>query len=333
MFRPLIFKLYFIFLVFLFSQTSYCIDNPKTNDSHFQVKWIGSFSSKSDLNISTGFFKKLKNIIFGSDEFTLTKPINLIATDTNRFCILDQGLKSIIYVDRDDNKFIRSNNEESYFRSLVGVAKISDDKYIFTDSKNEKIYELNSNTMAIKVLNDSLKLAQPTGIAFNRSKNEIVVTETMQHQITVLNMKGEIKRIIGQRGTDSAQFNYPTFITIDKKNYLYVVDAMNFRVQVFDENYNLKYIIGQHGDAAGYISAAKGIAVDSYGHIFLADGMLQSVQIFDINGNFLYSFGSEGSNNSEFRMPAGISIDNDNKIYIADSYNSRIQVFQIIEDK
>jgi len=305
----------------------------KTKDKQFQVKWISTFSSKSDLNISTGFFKKLKNILFGSDDFTLAKPVNIIATDTNHFCILDQGLMSIVAIDREDKKFIRSNPAEYFLPSLVGIVKISEMKYLITDSKIGRIYVFNPSTMELKLLNDTLTLSQPTGIAYNKLRNEIVVSETMRHQLTVLNLKGEIIKTIGQRGTDSAQFNFPTFITIDGKNNLYVVDAINFRIQIFDENYNLKYIFGDHGDAAGYISSAKGIAVDSFGHIFLADARLHSVQIFDITGKFLYSFGKQGNKNGEFLMPYGISIGNDNKIYIADSYNSRIQVFQLIEDE
>ena len=333
MFRLLIFFIYIIFIVFSSSQNSFCVDNPKTNDSHFQVKWITTFSSKNDLNISTGFFKKLKNIIFGSDEIILSKPVNLIAADSNHFCILDQGLKSIVAIDREEKKFVMINTADNYLPSLVGVTKVSDSKYLVTDSKTGNIYILNSSTMELKKLNDTMRLAQPTGITFNSLKNEIIVAGTMQHQLLVLNMKGEIIKTIGERGIDSSQFNYPTFITLDKNNNLYVVDAMNFRVQIFDENYKLKYIFGQHGDAAGYISSAKGIAVDSYEHIYVVDAILQSVQIFDKYGNFLYSFGIQGHKNGEFWMPSGISIDNDNRIYIADSYNSRIQVFQLIEDK
>ncbi|MCX6268382.1 MAG: 6-bladed beta-propeller, partial [Bacteroidetes bacterium] len=212
------------------------------------------------------------------------------------------------------------------FSSLVGMCSNTFSEILFTDSFRKKVYRISPGKKKLQVLNDSLKLDQPTGIAYSELRGEIWVVETNAHRIAVLNGRGEIIKHIGSRGTKAGEFNYPTHIWIDKSGLVYVVDAMNFRIQVFNDSGEVVSVFGEPGDASGYFARPKGIATDSHGNIYLVDALFHVVQVFNIQGKFLYTLGRQGHGEGEFWMPSGIFIDKDNFVYIADSYNSRIQV-------
>ncbi|MFC2116805.1 6-bladed beta-propeller, partial [Bacteroidota bacterium] len=222
----------------------------------------------------------------------------------------------------------RNKNIES-MPSIVGSCFMSDNKILFTDSKLNKIFQFVPGTRNLQKLNDSLRLEQPTGIAYSIPNNEIWVVETKAHRIAILNEKGELIRTIGGRGNAPGKFNFPTYLWIDKTGMVYVVDAMNFRIQIFDRAGEYISSFGEIGDASGYFSRPKGIASDSYGNIYVADALFHVVQVFDRMGKLLYFLGSQGQEKEQFWLPTGIYIDDRNFIYIADSYNSRVQIFQL----
>jgi len=85
--------------------------------------------------------------------------------------------------------------------------------------------------------------------------------ETGAHRISVLNRKGEIIKRTGSRGNGPGEFNFPTFIWIDKLGNAYVVDSMNFRIQIFNKNGEFVSAFGEIGDATGYFARPKGIAI------------------------------------------------------------------------
>lgn len=296
-----------------------------------QIKWLSQWPPYESKHQKKNIKQYIKNIVFGKKNEELIRPVSILATDQTSFWILDQKNNAVFQVTNNIGKiphFIEKKNNN--FSSLVGICKFHENEMLFTDSYSNKIFLINTEKKECTVLNDSLKLNKPTGIAYSLVTNEIWVIETGTHSIVILNDKGEIIKRIGSRGIERGEFNFPTHIWIDQNGNVYVVDAMNFRVQVFNKNEELVSVFGSNGDASGYFASPKGIATDSYGHIYIVDALFHVVQIFDIDGNYLYSFGSQGHEKGEFWMPSGIFIDKNNMIYVADSYNSRIQVFQLI---
>ncbi len=311
------------------AQDSLMINTPSAIEKA-EIEWVSEWPSLDGKNQKKKTKNTFQNIIFGKKKQELIRPVSLIYRNPDSYWILDQECKAILVVNNKKNKsphFIRKKNYN--LASLVGICNFHDD-FLFTDSYLNKIFLLNADKKECSVLNDSLKLDKPTGIAYSEVNNEIWVLETGAHRILVLNEKGDIIRTIGSRGTAKGEFNFPTHLWIDKKGNAYVVDAMNFRVQVFNNKYEVISVFGSNGDATGFFASPKGIATDSYGNIYIVDALFHAVQVFDIHGNFLYTFGSQGHETGEFWMPSGIYIDKKNMIYIADSYNSRIQEFQLI---
>lgn len=295
-----------------------------------EVVYVGSWPNKEMLQAKKSFFKKLNNIVFGSNDFKFTKPVSLLKDSLSNYWILDQENKKIIEGDNKEYKTIKFiEKEKKDLASLVSISKFSNGRMLVCDSYLNKIFVVDPIKKMFYSLNDSLELLRPTGIVYTPSSNLIWVAETGKHQILVLDESGKLVKVIGKRGLGSGEFNFPSSLAVDNFENIYVVDAMNFRIQIFDKNGEFKSMFGSNGDGTGSFASPKGIAIDSYGHIYVVDALFHAVQIFNSRGDFLYAFGTQGRGDGEFWMPSGIFIDSMNHIYIADTYNSRIQEFSL----
>jgi len=307
--------------------------NIKQDEKNYSIRFIRSISNSNDILKDKSFGEEILDWIFGEEVNQFVRPMSIITDETERIFVLDQGGGYIVTIDTLEQKFsLLLNKDDRIFPSLVGISKFKGNSFLFTDSFQNKIYLFNLKENSIQLLNEKLELNQPTGIAYNTVTNEIWVVETLNHQISILDSNGKRIRTIGSRGTEEGQFNFPTYIWIDKNGIVYVVDSMNFRLQILNSDDKVINIFGEAGDASGFFARPKGVAIDSFGHIYIVDALYNTVQVFDKEGNFLYYFGTKGSSEGEFWLPTGIYIDAENFIYIADSYNSRIQIFRLVAD-
>ncbi|MCF6364771.1 MAG: 6-bladed beta-propeller [Bacteroidales bacterium] len=279
------------------------------------------------------FRKKFFSLLIGDNRVGLNNPVGMVSNSAANVIVADHGTNTLIkYKNKKGEMPSLLNKRNRDFISLVGICLFFDDNILFTDSYLNSVFLLKENNNISK-FNIKDTLIQPTGVAYSKITKEIWVVETAAHRISAYNKQGELIRKIGKRGGAPGEFNYPTFIWIDKLGIIYVVDSLNFRIQIFDKTGKLISVFGKHGDGSGFFARPKGIAVDSEGNIYVADALFHVIQIFDKKGGFLYSFGSQGRGDNQLWMPAGIFIDKNDIIYVADSYNSRIQIFKFIKGK
>jgi sugar lactone lactonase YvrE len=328
--RPVLHSLVFTLLVLGVNAQDITQDTPSVTTDIPHVTWMVQWPASDKKQRPHGFKAQFNALFLGKKSPVLTRPVSVLAVDPGNFWILDQGTRAGFHFNGKlgdiPHCFLHSEFE---FNSLVGICSDPDACIFFTDSHANKIYRILPGKKKIEILNDSLVLQQPTGIAFSPETNEIWVVETNAHRITVLDERGKIIRQFGSRGTAPGQFNYPTHIWIDRSGLVYVVDAMNFRVQVMDHSGEVVSVFGKQGDASGFFARPKGIATDSHGNIYIVDGLFHVVQVFDIKGKYLNSIGTQGQGEGEFWMPSGLFIDKDDHLYVADSYNARVQVFKL----
>jgi len=327
-------SLYFliIFLLF-FSLNSVGQVNPKKDIKRiYDVLWKASFNSADDFPKKKSFASQLFDFVVGKEKEELVRPISLTVTEDGLIDVLDQGRNALVHIDYDQSSVNSSTGTDNQvFSSLVGSCLNNQNQLLFTDSRLNKIFIRKTVASEAVLLNSTLELNQPTGIAFNKITNQIWVVETAAHSITVLSSTGVFIKKIGQRGTGPGEFNFPTFIWIDNIGTVYVVDSMNFRLQIISNEGVVQSMFGEAGDATGFFARPKGVATDSNNNIYIVDALFHTVQIFDQQGHFLHNFGKQGKNNGEFWMPSGIFIDQSDRIYVADSYNARIQIFELSE--
>ena len=323
--------LFTLFLTFLdysgnfYAQTEKKLSTPPT------IKWIDQYPPLNKRPKKSNVAKRLLNLFIGKKKPSLIQPFSLITIKPKSFWVLDQGNRSVLYIEEELGNITQFFRENSLpFPSLIDICAKPDGTILFTDSRLNKIFSLSPASGRPDILNNLFRLEHPTGIAYSVNTGEIWVVETGKHRLVILDQNGAFIRSIGQRGTLPGEFNFPTFIWIDSSGIVYVVDSMNFRVQILNLKGEVISVFGENGDATGYFARPKGIATDSYGHIYVVDALFHTVQVFDREGNFLYNFGQQGSGQGQFWLPVGIYIDENNRIYVADSYNGRIQIFQFL---
>ncbi len=297
----------------------------------YKIEWVGVYPSPDEKN-KKGFKEKIADVILGKKGTYILKPFGVFVENPDKYWVIDQGTGTVFRISGNKSTIpeVLRKQRKAYF-SLAGLCIIKGNKLLFTESSLNKIFEISENGKKINVFNDSLKLQQPTGIAWSKKKNEVWVVETKAHRIAVLNREGSLLKYIGKRGTGPGEFNYPAFIWIDDNGDVYVVDSMNFRIQILDSEGNFITSFGKAGDASGYFARPKGVATDSHGNIYVADALYNVIQVFNRKGELLYYFGSQGHGEGQFWMPAGIFIDKNDFIYVADTYNARIQIFKLTE--
>lgn len=327
----------YLLLIFLYQGDFVCAQVVPDSNAFIQsasVQWLKQYPPRGKHFMKRK--KGLKDFIYllaGGNDFQqkeLVKPIAIIAIDSNNLFLADQDNGILFRIKNGRTDIPKAfNKQKIFFPSIVGACTLPDDRILFTDSRLNKIICISKDKRSIKSLNDSLTLAQPTGIAYSSTQQQVWVVETIAHRIAVLDESGNRIKTIGKRGSGKGEFNFPTSIWIDGKGLVYVVDALNYRVQLFDEQGNYLNSFGSEGSASGYFARPKGIATDSYGNIYVADALFHVVQIFDRQGRFLLSFGSQGREDGQFWMPTGIYIDKSDVIYVADTYNARVQLFKL----
>jgi len=298
-------------------------------EDRFYIEWIGQVSP-DDVRKKKTLIDKIGGFIWGSEPALMNRPVAVLAMNPDQMWILDQNSQTIIeYRDGKEHQPQSLKRNHESFPSLVDLTVIPEGNILFTDSYLNQVFCVSPQGDACHPLNPFLTLDQPTGIAYSKVTNEIWVTETGAHCITVLTPDGHRVRSIGKRGTEPGEFNFPTYISIDERGDIYVVDAMNFRIQIFNSKGEYLNDFGEIGQATGYFASPKGIATDHYGNIYVVDALFHSVQVFDREGALLSYFGTQGQEKEHFWLPTGIYIDDMDRIYVADGYNSRVQIFKI----
>ncbi|KAL9980037.1 hypothetical protein ACROYT_G008574 [Oculina patagonica] len=134
------------------------------------------------------------------------------------------------------------------------------------------------------------------GVAVSE-QNEITVTETDNHRVSVFSSDGTHLRSFGRKGNKQGEFNYPAGIAFDNNGNIIVVDSDNHRVQVFSEQGEYLNQFGEQGSLDHQLEDPFGVSVDSDGNIIVADSGNKLIKIFSPSGQFLRKFGREGSFN------------------------------------
>ena len=195
--------------------------------------------------------------------------------------------------------------------------------------------EINGSPFTITVYPDPTRLGTPVrvvteldkpyGIAIN-SRGEMVVSEWVAHQVSVLDSTGKVIRRFGSEGDRPEQMNCPTGVAVDRDDNVYVTS--NHKLQKFSRDGHLIKTVGQEGNKEGEFKYPLGVRLHN-SHIYVCDTYSHRIQVFDCELNFIRTIGSHGSGRGEFNLPYDLDFDAEGNAYIADFGNNRIQVLDI----
>lgn len=303
-----------------------------------RIRFLGSISSPEDFGRKKGFWRKVWEFIRGDEEDEkMVRPMAVALDGKDRLLVADTNRGRVHIFDRrkgeeGEYSYLRSSEVET-LRLPIGLAVDGADNIYVADGELNKIFVFRPDGKFDRMLDTADWLKRPSALAIDRARQRLYVVDTPSHDIKVLDLPtGKVLSVIGSRGVERGQFNFPTFATLDRQGRLAVTDSMNMRVQIFDSEGQLLAAFGKNGDGSGDFSAPKGVALDSEGHVYVADAGFDNIQIFDEKGVLLLFWGTSGQEAGKFWLPAGLLIDAQDRIYVADSYNNRVQIFQYLGD-
>jgi DNA-binding beta-propeller fold protein YncE len=295
-----------------------------------RIRYVGQLQAATDLHPTVPLPRRLARLLVGAGRpQALQGPRDLAVASDGRLWIADPGGNCVHLLDVERRLYLHIEQAgEARLLSPVGVACGPDDSILVCDSEAGAVYRLSATTGDfLGRLETAEVLQRPVAAAYDPESATIYVVDSSTHDIKAFGRDGALRRVIGSRGTDPGQFNFPVDIAW-ASGVLWVVDAGNGRVQSLTPSGQPLTAIGQLGDAPGDLALPKGVALDSDGHIYVVDARFENIQIFAPDGQLLLTVGSEGKGAGQFALPGGIAIDAHDRIWVCDTYNGRVQVFQ-----
>ena len=295
-----------------------------------RIKWLTQWSNRLDFGRQGGLF----NLLVGEEKIEKLKRANGVVADSAGSVYVADSENGVIFVFDQEKKTLRFLG----FGTLAGPIGLAIDNkkgvvYV-SDARLKRVIgfdkERNSIVMNIGAPGE---FQNPSGMVFDELRDRLYVADARNHVVKVFDKDGKPILSIGKRGSGDGEFNFPSYLALDRNGNLYVVDSFNFRVQIFDPNGKFIKKFGKIGDASGSFSRPNGIGVDSDDHIYVVDAAFNNFQIFDNNGKLLLWIGNAGRNPGEFYLPSGMYIDKQDRIYVTDTFNQRVQVFQYLKEK
>ena len=296
-----------------------------------RIEYLRTFSRASDFGWKRSLWRKFVDWAMNeTDPSVLERPFALVVDSQGRLIIADIGAHEVKIFDarKKSVKSLHGYKGKS-FGSPVCLALDDADNLYVGDSGAGRVLKYSPQGKLLDIVGgEEGAFKRPASIAFNRANHRLYVLDTARPRIFAYSAEGRMVLKFGDRGTAPGEFNFPTFLALDRQGNIYVNDTLNFRIQAFSPEGKFLAQFGEAGDGSGNINRPKGMAFDSEGHLYVAEALFSTIQIFDPRGQYLLSFGESGSGPGEFYIPAGITIDASDHIYVADPFQSRIQVFQ-----
>jgi sugar lactone lactonase YvrE len=296
-----------------------------------RIEFLNSFSRAADFGWKRSLWRKFVEWAMNeTDPSVLQRPFSVAVDAQGCLLIADAGSGELKIFD-SQKKSVKAigGYKGKQFGMPVSVA-VDDFRNIYvSDSGAGKVLKYSPQGKFLDTIGGQEgAFKRPASIAFNPVNHWLYVVDTARPRIFAYSTDGTLRLKFGERGAGPGQFNFPTFIAVDREGRLFVNDTLNFRIEVLTADGKFIGQFGEAGDGSGSINRPKGVALDSEGHVYVAEALFSCVQIFDQQGRFLLGFGEAGSGAGEFYIPAAITIDREDRIYVADPFQHRVEVFQ-----
>jgi DNA-binding beta-propeller fold protein YncE len=265
------------------------------------------------------------------EKIMLKRPQSGMTDGEGRIYVTDISNQAVFVFDQKAGRLEVWNRamEQRNFVTPIGIAPGPNGQILVADAELGRVFRLDRDGTPLGSIGSEI-LVRPTGLARDARRGHIYVSDTHAHDVKVFDDDGRLVDVIGQRGEEEGELNFPTHLAFagDK---LYVTDGMNARVQIFDvQGKTTIASVGRRGLYVGNMTRPKGVTVDSQGNIYVVESYYDNLLVFNNQGQFLMPIGGTGQEIGQFYLPAGVWSDSQNRIYVADMFNGRIVIFQLI---
>jgi subtilisin family serine protease/sugar lactone lactonase YvrE/protocatechuate 3,4-dioxygenase beta subunit len=173
---------------------------------------------------------------------------------------------------------------------------------------------------------------KPGGIAIDAA-GRMIVADTDNHRIQILNSTGGFVQAFGSLGAGSGQFNKPAGVGVYPGGQIVVADGGNNRIQSFGGTGGWIWSLGAFGTNNAQFKRPCGVQIGVQNRIFVSDTDNHRVQVFSSTRAHLLTFGGFGALPGQLKFPQGLMpVPDSPRLYVADTYNSRVQLFDTIID-
>lgn len=285
------------------------------------------------------FWDEVLRVLTGWDgssanKLELLRPQSVVTDDSGRVFVTDIGRLAVFVFDSvlGEARLMKNAYGNTPFLAPTGITMSDKGELFVADSDAGFVARLNVDGTTNPPLGFGL-LKRPTGLAFDKVRQRLLVADTAESDIKVFDLEGRLLSTIGNFGDRLGEFNRPTFMAV-WRNELYVADTMNARVQVLDlESGEPIRSVGTRGTYIGQMVRPKGVAVDSEGNLYVVESYHDHLLIFNRSGQFLLPIGGTGYTSGSFYLPAGLWIDKRNRVYLADLFNGRVVTYMFLGDE
>jgi DNA-binding beta-propeller fold protein YncE len=261
----------------------------------------------------------------------LQRPQSGTVDENGRILVTDVSRGAVYVFDQANGRLDVWEYSDGFrrFSAPTGIALGPAGRVFVADADQKKVVVLDTEGKGLQVIGSG-QLERPTGLAWDANAALLYVADTQAHQIKVFDVTGRLVRRIGQRGEGPGEFNFPTYLALNKGK-LIVADTMNARVQMITlDDSAAPIVFGERGIQVGNFVRPKGVAVDSENNIYVVESYYDHLLIFDSQARFLLPIGGAGKEAGTFYLPGGVWVDRGNRVFVADTFNGRIAVFQFL---
>ena len=171
----------------------------------------------------------------------------VIVTDTQRCCVMvfDSNFELI-------KKFGTKGSGKGCFNSPKGVAVDGRNTLFIADTGNNRIVVTSIDGESFRSFGsygaDRKEFVLPADVALGSNKDHhqlILVADTYNHRVQVLNHIGLYITRFGSEGTSRTNFKVPQGITTNSEGLVFVCDTGNRRIQVFNNEWKFLHIFNE----------------------------------------------------------------------------------------
>ena len=159
----------------------------------------------------------------------------------------------------------------------------------------------------------------PSGVVVTQN-GHIVVADFSNHHLQVWTAEYTLSSVIGSKGSQPLQFDYPWDIATHPNGQLFITDSENHRVQVLNHNLTYSHSFGSKGSSPGKFNEPRGIAIDTLGKVYVADYGNSRVQKFTLEGALIKVINTKGFL-GQLDRPQGLCIDDKDILYVTEWYS------------
>jgi len=260
----------------------------------------------------------------GSISQGLYAPTSLVI-DEDRLAVLEPYSKQISLYTPDGQVSVKIDIEGD----ASGLARISENGYLFCDRDRNEIVEVNMLTgRQNRNILSGLNLIDPVDIEIGA--NRYYILDAGSKEIVILDSNRSLLNRFGLSSPAGEQMHFPSnFIYNEISGAFYLFDQTTSSIWVFSYSGEFQSRFSAFGSSEGEISRGGDIACDPGGYIYITDRYQGRIAVFDPEGEFVTNISLSDFGQPNLSLPTGIDIDDRGLLYVSSTEGRDIRIIYV----